>query len=155
MRIALKKRFADGTVAVDLDPLSLITRLAASVPPPRMHTIRYAGVLASRSRFRARIVKKPVEVVGGEAPKYRRRHIPYAELMRRTFRIDVETCHDCGGKMKLLALVKEPASITRFLRHLGLPTEAPARAPPRDEPYWQSVVMRRKAHDGQMEMFAA
>ena len=30
--IALKKAFADGTVAVDLDPLSLLSRLAASVP---------------------------------------------------------------------------------------------------------------------------
>lgn len=37
VRIALKKRFSDGTFAVDLDPLSLLTRLCASVPPPRFH----------------------------------------------------------------------------------------------------------------------
>jgi hypothetical protein len=40
VRIILKKPYADGTVAVDLDPLSLLTRLAASVPPPRHHTVR-------------------------------------------------------------------------------------------------------------------
>jgi len=28
----LKHPFADGTVAIDLDPLSLLSRLAASVP---------------------------------------------------------------------------------------------------------------------------
>ena len=36
--------YADGTVAVDMDPLSLLCRLATSVPPPRFHTIHYAGV---------------------------------------------------------------------------------------------------------------
>ena len=44
--IRLKKPFSDGTYAVDLDPLSLLTRLCASVPPPPFHTTRYAGVLA-------------------------------------------------------------------------------------------------------------
>ncbi len=32
VRIALKRPFADGTVAIDLDPLSLLSRFAASVP---------------------------------------------------------------------------------------------------------------------------
>lgn len=75
--------------------------------------------------------------------------------MRRTFSIDVETCGQCGSRVTRTALVKDPAGITRFLRHLGLPTEPPARAPPRDKPYSQSVVMRRKAMQGRLEMFAA
>jgi len=49
VRITLKKAYADGTAAVDMDPLSLLCRLATSVPPPRFHTVRYAGVLASAS----------------------------------------------------------------------------------------------------------
>ncbi|HEY6556337.1 MAG TPA: transposase [Polyangiaceae bacterium] len=44
VRIALKRPFSDGTVAIDLDPLSLLCRLAATVPAPRFHTVRYAGV---------------------------------------------------------------------------------------------------------------
>ena len=55
VRITLKKPFSDGTFAVDLDPLSLLTRLCA-VPPPRFHTTRYAGVLASASKLRSRII---------------------------------------------------------------------------------------------------
>jgi hypothetical protein len=43
-RITLKKAYADGTIAVDMDPLSLLCRLATSEPPPRRHTIRYSGV---------------------------------------------------------------------------------------------------------------
>jgi hypothetical protein len=56
IRIALKKAWSDGTVAVELDPLSLLCRLAASVPPPKLHTVRYSGVLGSASRLRSRVV---------------------------------------------------------------------------------------------------
>ena len=44
-----KKAYADATVALDMDPLSLLCRLATSVPAPWFHTVRYAGVLASAS----------------------------------------------------------------------------------------------------------
>jgi hypothetical protein len=37
----------------------------------------------------------------------------------------------CGGRRRVLAMVFDPVSIERVLRHLGLPHERPARAPPR------------------------
>ena len=40
MRITLKRAYADGAVAVELDPLSQLCRLATSVPPPRFHTVK-------------------------------------------------------------------------------------------------------------------
>ena len=43
VRLSLKRAFADGTIAVDMDPLSLLCRLATSVPPPCFHTVKYAG----------------------------------------------------------------------------------------------------------------
>ncbi|MEO7033365.1 MAG: transposase [Polyangiaceae bacterium] len=45
VRITLKRAFSDGTCALDLDPLSLLCRLAATVPPPRFHTARYSGTM--------------------------------------------------------------------------------------------------------------
>jgi hypothetical protein len=39
-RITLKRAFSDGTFAIDLDPLSLLCRLAASVPAPGFNTVR-------------------------------------------------------------------------------------------------------------------
>ena len=53
VRIVLKRAFGDGTSAVDMDPLSLLCRLATSVPPPRFHTVKYAGVLAPASSWRS------------------------------------------------------------------------------------------------------
>jgi hypothetical protein len=157
VRIALKKRFSDGTYAIDLDPLSLLTRLCASVPPPRFHTVRYMGVLASASKLRPRILPEPPQprrsapAVGGseEAPhdKRRCRYRPWAELMKRAFAIDVLCCPRCAGRLRLVALMTEPKEIARYLRALREPTTAPARSPARGPPYWSSRILRRRAGD--------
>jgi hypothetical protein len=147
VRITLKKAYADGTLAVDMDPLSLLCRLAASVPPPRFHTVHYAGVLAAASEWRSRIApasasEGPAE--GDEPSRPTPRpggYRPWAELLARTFAVDVFACPRCQGRMKLLAIVKDPASIARYLP-TGEPTEAPHRSPKRGPPYWKSRVIR-------------
>ena len=91
VRITLKKPYADGTVAVDMDPLSLLCRLATSVPPPRFHTVKYAGVLAPASTWRSRIEPKPppedaTPATELEPPRRAGGYRPWAELLARTFR---------------------------------------------------------------------
>ena len=51
----LRHRWRDGTTHVAFKPSELIDRLAALVPPPRFHMVRYHGVLASRSKYRSRV----------------------------------------------------------------------------------------------------
>jgi Putative transposase len=163
--LKLKKPFRDGTVSVEMDPLSLISRLAASVHPPRFHSVRYGGVLAPHSNWRPLIVPSPppaaitaptdmaesgchslppVKDTPGRPPTHRCRYRPWHELMRRCLKIDVETCGRCGGKMRLVALVKDAQNIARYLRHLGLPTDVPPLVPARGPPFWQSTVLRRR-----------
>lgn len=48
VRITLKKAYADGTVAVDMDPLSLLCRLATSVPHPASTRSTMRGFLPQR-----------------------------------------------------------------------------------------------------------
>ena len=84
VRIVLKKAYADGTLAVEMDPLSLLCRLATSVPPPRLHTIKYAGVLAPASAWRRRLApKEPSETpADGRRPRRLERtpaYRPWAE----------------------------------------------------------------------------
>jgi Putative transposase/Transposase zinc-binding domain len=151
VRIALKRAFSDGTIAVEMDPLSLLCRLAMSVPPPRYHTVKYGGVLASASRWRARIAPKPVvdttvEAAPPSEPARRRgTYRPWAELLRRTFAVDALACPKCQGRMKLLAMVTSVKSIRRFLASTDEPLEPPARSPNRGPPYWASTVLRRTA----------
>jgi hypothetical protein len=152
VRIALKRPFADGTVAVDLDPVSLLCRLAAAVPPPKLHTVHYAGVLAPASKLRSRIIPKPPvapahDTADAPSPKRCGSHYrPWAELLKRTFDIDVR-CPRCEAPMKLVAIVTAPASVKRVLRHLGEDTDPPPRAPARGPPYWKSRVLRRSERD--------
>jgi hypothetical protein len=46
VRYQLKTPYCDGTTHIALEPLDLIARLAALVPPPRMHLTRFHGVFA-------------------------------------------------------------------------------------------------------------
>jgi len=150
VRILLKRPYADGTVAVDMDPLSLLCRLAASVPPPRHHTVRYAGVLGAASEWRSQIVPRaepaenPATKLAGKK-KRRSRYRTWAELLARTFGVDALACPVCQGRMRLVAVIKNPASIARYLAGTGEPTDLPARSPDRGPPYWKSTILRRRA----------
>ena len=55
VRYTLKTPYRDGTTHILLEPLDLMARLAALVPPPRMHLTRYHGVFAPHSQLRAAI----------------------------------------------------------------------------------------------------
>ena len=54
----------------------------------------------------------------------------WARLLKRVFDLDVERCV-CGGKLKIIAAIEEPAVIERILTHLGLSAQPPPRAPAR------------------------
>ena len=46
----LKTPYRDGTTHIVMSPLEWMQRLAALVPRPRMHLIRYHGVLAPNAK---------------------------------------------------------------------------------------------------------
>jgi len=68
--ITLKKAYADGTIAVDMEvPLSRLCRLATSVPSKHLHTIRYAGLLAPASPWRSRLApQSPQAAAASDEP---------------------------------------------------------------------------------------
>ena len=114
-------------------------REATSVPPPRFHTVKYAGVLAPASSLRSRIAPKrpPVEAEPEqptkekESPKRPGNYRPWAELLKRTFGVDVLQCPKCKGPMKLIAMLTETKSVARYLAGIGELTDVPGRSPKR------------------------
>ena len=46
--------------------------------------------------------------------------------------------------MRLLAVIKEPANIARYLAAVGAASEVKHRSPGRGPPYWKSQVLRRQ-----------
>ena len=44
------------------------------------------------------------------------------------FEIDMEHCPNCGGELKIIAVILEQPVIEKILTHLGLQARAPPRA---------------------------
>jgi hypothetical protein len=55
----LKHRWRDGTTHVVFEPQELVEKLAALVPPPRFHLVRYHGILGPCASERDRVVPGP------------------------------------------------------------------------------------------------
>ena len=64
------------------------------------------------------------ETAAAPAPAWR-----WADLLRRVFALDVLACPRCGGRMRVLATIDDPAVIRRILAHLELPLDEPPLAP--------------------------
>ena len=52
--LALKTPWADGTTHIAYEPLDFLAKLAALIPRPHKNLVLYHGVLAARSKLRAR-----------------------------------------------------------------------------------------------------
>ena len=63
----LPKPTPEGRTALARTPLELIDRLAALIPPPRVHRHRYSGVLAPSSPWRAQVTAWAAASAGAEA----------------------------------------------------------------------------------------
>ena len=115
-----KAPWRDGTTHISMSPLEFMQRLAGLVPRPRLHLIRYDGMLAPNARLRAAIVPGPVHNAG-------------------VFDIDREHCPQCGGEFKIIAAIEESAVIVRILKHLGLRARSPPCSPARPLPVFQAA----------------
>jgi len=98
--------------------------------------------------WRSRIAPKPPEATPASEPETPKRaggYRPWAELLARTFGVDVLACPKCQGRMKLLAMLTDPVQVARYLAAVGEATEVPRRSDNRGPPYWKSRVLRRLA----------
>ena len=129
-----------------------VGRVAALVPHPRKHMVRYYGALGPRSPLRAavtaatrdRATNAELERGHGVTPAAKvareaRRAASaagraWAACLRKIFEVDPVKCVKCGGEMKLVAVILDDRELDRILAHQGWPTEFPktkaSRAPP-------------------------
>ena len=132
--LQLKSAWRDGTTHIVMSPLEFMQRLAALVPRPRLHLIRFHGVLAPHAGLRAAIVPGPAQNTSEPADEHAHgapARLGWARLLKRVFEMDLEHCPHCGGALKVIAAIEEPAVIVKILTHLGLPARAPPRLPAR------------------------
>jgi Putative transposase len=129
--LKLKTAWRDGTTHLVMSPLEFMQRLAALVPRPKLHLIRFGvrvtsprevsgpplrehGVLAPNAKLRALVVPqepeapahkaKPAECEAGCA-HHRPVRLSWAKLLKRVFDLDLEHCANCGGELKIIAAI--------------------------------------------------
>jgi hypothetical protein len=146
VRYTLKTPYRDGTTHIVLEPLDFIARLAALVPPPRIHLTRYHGVFAPHSQLRAAVTPAHRGVGAAQQPVADPvqppppRHVAmsWARRLKRVFGIEIDTCQRCGGNLRIIASIEQPEVIAKILAHLERVAPEPysaewplsARAPP-------------------------
>jgi len=138
--VTLKTVWRDGTSHLLFEPIEFMEKLAAIIPRPAVNLVLYYGVLAPHARWRSHGVRygRPAPDVNAREREASPRAAgtpgawTWAALMRRVFDLDVLACPRCGGRLRLIATVEDPAVVSKILAHLGLlhPTDSPGPAPP-------------------------
>jgi len=133
--LELKRAFSDGTTHVLFEPQDFMARLAALVPRPKAHLVRYHGLFAPNARERAGIVARPKAAskaggADGTAANACTTPMGWMARLKRVFAVDLSRCPHCGGPLQVIALITEPGVISRLLEHLGLEGRVQPRAPP-------------------------
>ncbi|HCI2555410.1 TPA: IS91 family transposase, partial [Pseudomonas aeruginosa] len=126
VRYQLKTPYRDGTTHVFFEPLDFLARLAALVPRPRVNLTRFHGVFAPNSQWRAQVTPahrgkgNPNRRASPEVkpPGARRAAMSWAQRLKRVFDIDIATCEACGGEVRIIATIEDPAVIRSILDHL-------------------------------------
>ena len=145
VRYELKAPWRNGTTHVIFEPLDFISKLVSLIPKPRDNLTRFHGVFAPNSKSRARITparrgKRKRSCFTDEAdqtPAEKRASMTWAQRLKRVFSIDIETCSDCGGDVRIIASIEDPVVIQKILAHLANTVSSAAlallpecRAPP-------------------------
>jgi Putative transposase len=131
--LSLPNPWSDGTTGITLSPLELLEKLAALVPLPRVHLVRYGGCLAPHSSLRGAILPTPRQQgVEDEATDTGSPRWSWAQLLQRVFALAMARCPFCQqGSLRIMAAITQGEVIRTILRHLKLAADPPLMAPAR------------------------
>jgi hypothetical protein len=101
---------------------------------PRLHLIRFHGVLAPNAKLRSKIVRAPperaTETATDQAPDQGKTpRMSWARLLKRVFDIGIEHCPNCGGALKIIAAIEDPAGDRQEPQPFGAADPRPAALP--------------------------
>jgi hypothetical protein len=113
--------------------VELLEKLAALVPLPRIHLVRYGGCLAAHSSLRSAITPTPHQQgidepeASTELPRWN-----WARLLKRVFALDMARCLWCPQEaLRIIAAITQGGVIRKILRHLKLAVDPPLITPAR------------------------
>lgn len=149
LRYWFKTPWRNGANHADFEPLDFIEKLVALIPSPRMHMVRFHGLLGPAAKWRSSIIpnaateqaespdtaaptcgdasdSNPIdEKQAPDPPKAQGKNYTWSQLMKRVFAADVLACSHCGGRLRILTAIRPPEITRKILDHLGLPSRPP------------------------------
>ena len=114
-------------------PLDFLSKLAALIPRPRHHLVRYHGIFAPNARIRKLIVptkgKKTKTSKKSDKGEYKAETVAkvddaliaplsWAQRLKRVFNFEINRCPFCGGTMRVIADITDPDIIQKILDHI-------------------------------------
>jgi hypothetical protein len=102
---ALRKPDRHGRTKLVVTPDQLMARLSALIPAPR-------------SPLRRRVV--PPTALPTTSATGTTTRTPWAQLVKRVFGDDTDSCPRCGGRMVVVAIVQDPKEARRYLEGTGV-----------------------------------
>lgn len=110
-----------------------------------MNMIRYHGVFAPNFKHRKQIVSakaksKKESTAGITHSKIKKERLKWAEMLKKTFEIDVTICPRCNGRLEQIAVIKCRLAAVQILESLKIRTQlgasnAPSTGPPEQLSY--------------------
>ena len=140
IKYQLKKPWKNGVTHVVLSPTELIEKLCSLVPLPYLNLVRYWGVFAPNSKYRASVIpgltraqiKEKETQENNKDPKETPNLLKkssWAKLLAKVFQMDISKCRSCGEDMKFISSIEDPMVIKKILTHCGLAPIPPPIAP--------------------------
>ena len=139
VKLELKTAWSNGTKYLLFTKEEFLEKLAALIPPPKTHLVKWSGVFPSNSPIRSKIVLRPEIKKGLQfrddkesvSDKPRQKNHAWSKSLAKVFKIDVTQCSHCTGKLSAIAAIKEREQVIRYLKHQGIDHDPPPRAPPK------------------------
>src|SRR2546428_442646 len=127
--------WSDGTTGIRLSPLELLEKLAALVPLPHIHLVRYGGCLAPHSHLRHPIIPTPRQQGLAAEEETASPRWSWARLLKRVFGLEMATRPLCQRGQRRSASYPRPRRAGARSRGSSakMPFEIPIRLcrPPR------------------------
>jgi hypothetical protein len=121
-------------------PLDALAALTAFIPEKGQQVVRYCGYYSNKARGQRRlkqqcaagitpVVASPPEPEPDDFRRHARR--AWARLIRKVWAADPLACPKCGGRLRIISFIEDPAVIEKILRHLKLWNPLTRPPPPR------------------------
>jgi hypothetical protein len=77
---------------------------------------KYRGLVTPARRGKCKKTQSPDGT--NQTPAEKWASMTWAKRLKRVFSIETETCEKCGGDVKIIASIEDPAVIKKILAHL-------------------------------------